>query len=170
MRTRDISAVFIALIFVVLVGFAISYIYQGGGAERTSAHTHTVLLYYPNTQQAPADVDACSEETVQPVEISLEAPGDALIQETLQALFQRSLSADEIQAGYSSSFPHPDFALQKATITDDGVLTLTFPEVPGFTSGGSCRMRIMRTQIVKTALQFDRVTDVRIRPETIFQP
>lgn len=53
---------------------------------------------------------------------------------------------------------------------NNGVLTLTFSEVLGFTSGGSSRVILLASQIEKTALQFNEVKEVVLKPETLFQP
>ena len=69
-----------------------------------------------------------------------------------------------------TEFPNKDFALLSADIDDDGILTLEFTEVPGFTDGGSARMLILSSLIEKTALQFPAVKKVVFTPETLFQP
>jgi hypothetical protein len=51
-----------------------------------------------------------------------------------------------------------------------GVLTLTFSDPQNKTSGGSCRVSILRAQVEATAKQFGGVTTVRLEPSSVFQP
>jgi len=177
MRTRDITSIFGAIILVVLVGFAISYVYQhrvSSDPRATSTGTRTgekVMVYYPNPQTAPPGTDSCSPKTLAPVTVRLNGVSKSMpVPKAVQALISRDLTKKEKNLGFVSEFPHPDFRLVSYKLADDGELQLRFTKVPEFTSGGSCRMQIMRSQITKTAKQFDNVTDVTIRPKTIFQP
>lgn len=87
----------------------------------------------------------------------------------VRTLIETGPSAEDRIAGFSSEFPHTGFKLLEAKTTGD-TLTLTFTEVPSFTSGGSCRTGLLRTQIEKTALQFAEIKYVVLLPEDIFQP
>lgn len=53
---------------------------------------------------------------------------------------------------------------------NDGTLTLTFRDPNFETSGGSCKVSILRAQIEATAKQFPGVEQVLFMPEDLFQP
>jgi hypothetical protein len=91
------------------------------------------------------------------------------IQDTIRLLINGELSDAERDAGFMTEFPNKDFKLIGANLKSD-VLTLEFTEVPGFTTGGSARMRLMTASIIKTAKQFPEVKEVKFIPEEIFQP
>lgn len=61
------------------------------------------------------------------------------------------------------------FKLESLNLKSDETLVLTFPFIGGFTTGGSCRVGILTSQIEKTALQFPEVKRVVFEPE-VFQP
>ena len=69
-----------------------------------------------------------------------------------------------------TEFPNKDFTLLSSDLSSDGILTLQFSEVPGFTDGGSARILLLSNLIKKTALQFPGVKEVVFAPETLFQP
>jgi spore germination protein GerM len=79
------------------------------------------------------------------------------------------LTPAERAAGYSTEFPNRDFKLESVDLVD-GIATLRFTEVSGFTDGGSCRVGLLWAQIEKTATQFPDVRQVLFTPETLFQP
>ncbi|MFW5888199.1 MAG: GerMN domain-containing protein [Patescibacteria group bacterium] len=143
---------------------------QGGqGVDRLQPQT--VDLYYYNQQE---DTDEggnvmCSESSVLPVERIIPAQNE--IKETINLLLEGKLTEEEESQGFDTEFPDPEFKLEEMELDENtGELTLTFSEVPGFTSGGSCRVELLKAQIEKTALQFPEVEKVVIMPETIFQP
>jgi len=47
---------------------------------------------------------------------------------------------------------------------------LKFTEVPGFTSGGSCRVGLLMEEILKTVKQFPQVKSIVLEPESLFEP
>ncbi len=131
-----------------------------------------VELFYYN-QELDTDESGnvmCSPDSVSPVSRSVAATTqDELIKKTLNLLLEGNLSQAEKDQGLSTEFPNPDFELEDLSL-ENGVLTLTFTEVPGFTSGGSCRVTLLRAQVEETALQFPEVDEVVIQPSEIFQP
>lgn len=126
-----------------------------------------VNLYYHNSQMDPD-----FEGLVFPVqrEIEREETVEGTINKVINMLISGDLTEEEIETGFSTEFPHPDFQLIELNLLN-GRLALTFTEVPGFTTGGSLRTGILAKGIRQTALQFEEVTDVIIEPEgNIFQP
>lgn len=93
-----------------------------------------------------------------------------LIADTIRILIQGNLSEKEKDEWFITEFPHAQFKLINTKLDSQGTLTLTFTEVPGFTTGWSARMLILSKSIEKTALQFPQVTRVVFQPDTIFQP
>lgn len=130
----------------------------------------TVNLYYYN-QQRDQELNegqvACDPDAV--IRVERKIASDNLIENTINLLLQGSLTQEEKEQGFTTEFPNEEFKLLESKL-ENGMLTLTFTEVPGFTSGGSCRVNILRAQIEKTAKQFPQVEEVMIKPETLFQP
>lgn len=91
------------------------------------------------------------------------------VEQILKFLIENGpLPAEQVQ-GFTSEFPHQGLVVQKVEI-DNEILSITLSEVPGFTSGGACRVGLLRAQIEKTALQFPEIKEVKILPEEILQP
>ncbi len=140
--------------------------------ERDVPQTQTVKLYYYNE---PADRQLsengepqCNEDSVLPVTRVITASQNP-IEDTINLLISGEIFESESNNGFSTEFPNPDFKLLKSELSN-GILLLEFSTVPGFTSGGSCRVTLLASQITKTAEQFSDVTEVRLLPEEIFQP
>jgi len=141
---------------------------QGGqGVDRLQPREVDLYYYNKNKDIGEGGQAQCSPKAVQP--ISRVVKGENLIKDTIKLLLKGRIQPGEKQQGFSTEFPNENFSL-KDTQLKNGTLTLTFTQVPGFTSGGSCRTRLLKTQIEKTAKQFPEVEDVVIKPETLFQP
>ena len=142
-----------------------------GDGLSDKSETQTVNLFYYNKAK---DTDAagqirCSPDSVLPVERQIS--GKQLIAGTISLLLKGDIRESEKDAGFETEFPHPDFRLKDVALDKGtGQLTLSFTSVPGFTTGGSCRTGLLYAQIAKTALQFDGVREVALRPEFLFQP
>lgn len=159
----------IALVFVLAAAAATLYLI--GPQKQDKTEVKTVKLYYYNKTK---DTDAagqirCSPDSVVPVERKIS--GKQPIAETISLLLKGDIRENEKDAGFETEFPHPDFRLKDVALDKGtGQLTLSFTSVPGFTTGGSCRTGLLYAQIEKTALQFDEVREVALRPEFLFQP
>lgn len=136
------------------------------------AESQTVRLYYYNEpadrQLSENNEPQCSEEAILPITRSI-TTSETPIEDTINLLLAGEITETESNNGFSTEFPNPQFSLVNSSL-NDGVLTLEFTEVPGFTSGGSCRVTLLAGQITKTASQFPEVREVKILPEEIFQP
>jgi hypothetical protein len=143
---------------------------QGGqGVKRLQPREVQLFYYNINEDRDEQGNIQCSPDAVQGVERII--PNQEPIQETIELLLKGNIRNQEIEAGFESEFPHPDFRLISWNLNkDSGQLSLTFSNVPGFTNGGSCRTELLRAQIKKTAGQFKDVEEVVIQPETLFQP
>lgn len=91
------------------------------------------------------------------------------LRDTIELLLKSELTAEEKTQGLTTEFPLPGLTLKSASI-DKGKAILTFDDPQGKTSGGSCRVSILREQIEKTAVQFPGITSVELRPVELFQP
>lgn len=124
-----------------------------------------ISLYY---QKVNGGEDPCSLTTVRPVERTIDRTTTP-VQTAINMLLQGALTSAEKTAGYKTEFPNEDFKLKGANLKN-GTLTLEFTEVPGFTTGGSCRVGLLKEEIVRTAMQFAGVNKVVFKPSTLFQP
>ncbi len=91
------------------------------------------------------------------------------INDVIRLLIRGELTKAEEDLGFRTEFPGRELQFLGARL-EGGVLFLKFSDPSGFTSGGSCRVNLLRTQIEKTALQFEMVESVVFEPESIFQP
>jgi hypothetical protein len=90
------------------------------------------------------------------------------IQEAIKALLAGPIAQEKAQAP-DTEFPLPGVSLTSASLSN-GVLTLTFADPQNKTSGGSCRVSVLRAQIEATAKQFSGVQSVRFAPTGVFEP
>jgi len=127
----------------------------------------SVKLYYPSSELAREFGDPCSPETISNVERLIEKTNTP-IKDTLTLLIKGDITDNERFQGLESEFPNKDFTLLDARLKN-GVLTLKFTEVPGFTTGGACRVGILKNQIIFTAKQFPEVKEVVFEPP-VFEP
>lgn len=139
--------------------------FEASGATQTK----TIKLFY-YSQNADKDATGnikCSADgliainRVTPVTITP-------IQDAIRELLKGPTAAER------ASLPGTEFPLAGVTLSaaslNNGVLTLTFNDPQGKTSGGSCRVQILSAQIEATAKQFAGVNSVRLMPESTFQP
>ncbi len=125
-----------------------------------------ISLYYYN--QSEDKENTCDSNYVLPVTRYI-SESDNQIEDAINLLIKGKLTEKEIASGFFTEFPNADFKLLDSSLKN-GTLTLKFNEVPGFTTGGSCRVGILATEIVKTAKQFPEVKKVVFDPESIFEP
>jgi len=129
-----------------------------------------VGLYYYNLRK-DEEIDPslpCSPESILPVTRQIAVTATP-IQDTLNLLISGNLDDEEKIAGFTTEFPHPEFLLI-GTRLKNGVLTLEFTDPKDFTTGGACRVSLLKLQIEKTALQFKNISEVVLEPEGIFSP
>jgi hypothetical protein len=96
-------------------------------------------------------------------------PQDAVLADALFLLMEGKLTQSESFEGIRTEFPLKGVELV-STEQRGSVLTLTFIDPEYKTSGGACRVAILRHQIEATAKAFSGATEVRFMPEDIFQP
>lgn len=131
-----------------------------------SVKKNEISLFYYN--QLEDKKSTCSVDYILPVKRLIDA-SDNQIKDAIELLIEGKLTEKEKSEGFSTEFPNKDFKLLKSSLLD-GVLTLNFSEVPGFTTGGICRVKILGSEIIRTAKQFTEVKKVVFEPETLFEP
>lgn len=97
---------------------------------RTTTPTR-VALYYFNTledQKLPV-AQQVNVRSLLPVYRIFPASDNLLI-DVVRELIAGNLTSAEKQAGFTTEFPHQDFSLLSADLSTDGILMLTFSEVP----------------------------------------
>ncbi len=138
---------------------------------RFSQAERQVKLYYYNSA---LDKDAsgnilCSSKGLVSVVRTIKTSQTPL-QDTLRLFLRGEITQAEKSQGVTSEFPLSGVALESAVIAPNGVTTITLLDPNNRTSGGSCRVSVLRAQIEATAKQFDTVKSVVFKPISIFQP
>lgn len=126
-----------------------------------------ILLYYYN--QAEDEEGTCSYSFIKPVEREV-SRGKDIIGQAVELLIKGQLTEEEKASGFVTEYPNPQFKLLNSELSDKGTLTMEFTEVPGFTSGGSCRTGILMEEILKTVRQFPEVKKIIFKPDSLFEP
>lgn len=133
-------------------------------------NTEVSLFYFNNKEDAKLPVEQqINVNSIQPVKRMI-SNSKNIIRDTINLLLAGNLSQIESDNWFTSEFPNKSFKLINMDLGDDGILRLTFTEVPWFTSGWSARMAIMANSIIKTVKQFPQVKEVKFLPEELFQP
>ncbi len=154
-------------VFLVL-WFGIRALLPSAGSE--VAQGTSVFLYYYDEKR---DTDSrgtvrCSSRGLVPV--TRKVYGKDVLTETVQLLLEGELTEEDTALGVKANFPLTRFSLLSSTLDSKGVLTLTFDDPRKSSSGGSCRVSILRAQIEATARQFDGVIQVNLKPDDVLQP
>lgn len=138
---------------------------------RFSTTERTVKLYYYNSK---LDTDAhgtiaCSSKGL--VSVSRTIPvTQTPLQDAIKLLLKGELTPAERMSGVTTEFPLAGVSLANASLSSKGLATLTFNDLEQKTSGGACRVGVLRAAIEATALQFETVKAVVVAPQTLFQP
>jgi spore germination protein GerM len=130
----------------------------------------TLYYYNPNLDKDEEGNILCSHKGL--VGIKRKIPvSQTPIKDTINLLLKgkENLVGDEIN-NLQTEFPLEGFELKSLNLKEDGVLILEFNDPLNKTTGGSCRVQILRSQIEKTAKQFQGVKEVKFYPEYLFQP
>ena len=136
-----------------------------------AADIETIKLYYYDPAKDTDETGnvMCSAQGLTSVERMMLKGADR-ISDTINLLLQGSLTEQEKELGITTEYPLPGLILGGATLSADGMLTLSFLDPENRTGGGSCRVGILWRHIEATALQFPEVKRVRFEPEELFQP
>lgn len=142
-----------------------AYLFYQDGELRGEWPTY-LYVYNPTLDTDDTGTILCSEKgLVRVPRLMPEATPELAIRELLLG----KLLDDERKQGMTTEFPLEGVSLASAKL-EEGILTLTFDDPNNKTSGGSCRVSVLRAQIEATAQQFDDVREVQILPESVFQP
>jgi|GEM_PF-669106 len=135
--------------------------------------TTKVLLYYKNVNNDPK-IELCEADTAIEREIPL---SKSPLKDAINLLVTNQLTAEEKASGLlgylGSDMSNKDvtkFRLKLAVIENNNTAVLTFDDPDYFSSGGSCAIGILSSQIEKTAKQFPGIKKVILQPEDRFQP
>ena len=132
--------------------------------------TQVVTLYFYN-EALDTDQDGmvlCSADSVVATERTIPRT-QTPAREVVELVLAGDITSDESAAGLSTEYPLSGVSLSNIQLSE-GVLTIELNDPEFETSGGSCRVTILRSQLEKTALQFSTVNEVVILPEEAFQP
>lgn len=142
-----------------------------------SEKTVYIYAYNSNLDLSENDNITCEEQYVTQLErtLSIDNTEDdspiSLVEKSVELLITENLKDDEIESGFTTEYPHPEFELLSVN-QEDTTVFLKFTEVPGFTTGGSCRTSILQQQIIKTAQQFydEEIQAILLPEDTLFMP
>jgi hypothetical protein len=142
-----------------------AYLYYQDGELRIERPVQ--LFYYnPDLDKDGSGNILCSEKGL--VAVSRLMPGVSA-DDAVRTLIEGNLTDGEESRGITTEFPLEGVSLVGSALSG-GVLTLTFADPLNKTSGGACRVGILRAQIEATAKQFAGVDEVQFSPEEVFQP
>jgi hypothetical protein len=94
------------------------------------------------------------------------------IQDAVRELLKGPTAAERTQLS-GTEFPLAGLSLNSASLATGSsvsVLNLNFSDPQNRTSGGACRVSVLRAQIEATAKQFGGVNSVTFSPASVFQP
>jgi len=120
-----------------------------------------VKLFYHNPSLDPQNYTCDANDF-----ISVSIPKTATpLKDSIEKLISQYFLTDKTYGSRAKTF-----VLNSANIKNN-IATLTFSDPDFFSSGGSCRVSIISDMIIKTALQFSTVKEVKfIGPNHLFQP
>jgi spore germination protein GerM len=130
----------------------------------------TIHLYYYN-QKADSDASGnpgCTSRGVVAVKRTISESSNTL-EDAINLLLKGELTTEERAQGITTEFPISNFSFLRSSYSNR-VLKLTFQDIEHKSSGGSCRVSILREEIMATAKQFAGIDEVVLLPEDAFQP
>lgn len=154
------------LIIYVLVFLTLAFFFLN--QKKDSLNEEVKLFYYnPNLDLGPGGPE-CTEKGL--VSVSRTIPDTQNhIKDTVNLLLKGDLRNEEKADGLTTEFPLQGFELGEV-IVNDSTVTLIFSDPQNSSSGGSCRVSILRAQIENTAKQFKGVENVIILPVGVLEP
>ncbi len=136
----------------------------------TTTAQRMVKLYYYNSsrdQDEQGNIQ-CSHQGLVAVERKIPI-SKSPIKDTLELFLSSPLTEADREAGLTSEFPLAGVSLIDLALRDgDLIVKLTDPN--NKTSGGSCRVSILRQQLEAVVRQFPEVKTVDFQPAELFQP
>ena len=136
----------------------------------TTTAQRMVKLYYYNSsrdQDEQGNIQ-CSRQGLVAVERKIPI-SKSPIKDTLELFLSSPLTEADREAGLTSELPLAGVSLIDLALRDgDLIVKLTDPN--NKTSGGSCRVSILRQQLEAVVRQFPEVKTVDFQPAELFQP
>ena len=169
MRTR--AMMFLLLLIGVMLAGAGAWWYSRRPLPAPEQE-RTVLLYFYDLAR-DTDVDGntrCGATGLVAVKREIPQSARPVMKETIDLLLEGKLMPDEKARGITTEFPLQGVELISAQVDEGGDVTLVFNDPQHRTSGGACRVGILRAQIEATARQFVSAGEVLLMPEELFQP
>ncbi|NCU44687.1 hypothetical protein EOM71_03355 [Candidatus Falkowbacteria bacterium] len=136
----------------------------------TTTAQRMVKLYYYNSgrdQDEQGNIQ-CSRQGLVAVERQIPI-SQSPIKDTLELFLSSPIIEADKAAGLTSEFPLLGVSLD-SLLLKDGNLTMRLLDPNNKTSGGSCRVAILRAQLEALARQFPEVKSVKFEPAELFQP
>lgn len=131
-----------------------------------------LYFYRPDQDKDETGNIKCSEEGLVVIERFIPSPVSP-IKDALGILISKGkeiLNEKEKSQGITTEFPLERVSLKSVNLKNDGTLIVEIEDPLNKTSGGACRVNILRLQLEKTAKQFGNVKKVEFIPESVFQP
>lgn len=128
----------------------------------------TVYLYDARRDMDAAGNVLCSAQGLVPVTRTV-PQSEGRLAAALGELFAGTITEDERARGLTTEFPLENVRLVSVDV-DGGRATIVVRDPDNKTSGGACRVSIMRAQVERTAREFSTVEEVRFSPEGVFEP
>lgn len=138
--------------------------------EAVTGSQRKVKIYYYNPSKDMDDKGnvLCSSKGLVAVERFIPFTSTP-IQDAIKLLFKGGITQAERQSGITTEYPLLGVELKGAALNND-VLTLNVSDPNNRTSGGSCRVSILRAQIEATARQFAGISSIGFINGELFQP
>ena len=161
---RRVIGVVIGVLIIFAGGYALTNLTDVGPHAGVPIH---IYVYQP-----VLDLDeggpACSKDGMVPIERIIprtkNIPYDAV-----RVVLDGRLTQAEREEGLVTEFPLDGVELKSVTVLN-GTAVVAIRDPLFKTSGGVCRVSIMRLQIEETLLRLPHITAVRFEPESLFQP
>ncbi|HEY0010636.1 MAG TPA: GerMN domain-containing protein [Candidatus Paceibacterota bacterium] len=136
----------------------------------TEVSQTTLTLYAYDARRDMDDVGnvLCSSKGLVPITRTVPTT-ETPLKDALTLLFAGGLTEDERARGLTTEFPLQGVRLESVAIRGDEA-TIELADPNHASSGGSCRIGILRAQVEATAKQFPDITHVRFTPEGVLEP
>jgi spore germination protein GerM len=161
-------------LMLVIIGIGLFYFFpratqEVNNEDKSVSQVEINLYFYDENKDKDAEGNIlCSSEGLVAVSRTILKTVTPM-QDAIKLLLKEQPTDKEKAQGLSSFFPLNGVELVGANLSN-GVLALEFSDPSHQTSGGSCKVSIMRSQIEKTAMQFDEVESIILKPDEAFQP
>lgn len=95
---------------------------------------------------------------------------DTVIEELISLVLTTEETGKGLKNGFDDEVKSTENLTIKEIISNDDRVVVNFDDPDNFTSGGSCRVELLKDQLIQTLQDFKNVPTVEIGPEELFQP